>query len=156
MINALNYRSLHKFRLYFLLFRICFEMSKLWFYDLLTGYWCKSGFLCVWFVATMGWNIFRMCIVFFLYNFAFLRDKYIFNFQISNRFWKIIQKKYVIIFCIFSCNPYLKTDGAIHLILFSVKDSKQESVKKTLNISTEVFKILIFNVCWCFIMLLHK
>ena len=42
MINALNYRSLHKFRLYFLLFRICFEMSKLWFYDLLTGYWCIS------------------------------------------------------------------------------------------------------------------
>ena len=80
MINALNYRSLHKFRLYFLLFRICFEMSKLWFYDLLTGYWCKSVFLCVWFVATTEWDVLWTCIVFLFIIFLF----YVISSQFSN------------------------------------------------------------------------
>lgn len=34
----------------------------------------------------------------------------------------------LLLFC-FSWNPYLKTDGANHPILFSVKDPKQNSVK---------------------------
>ena len=118
-------------------------------------FWQGIGASRVFFVFDLWpqWDeIFSECALCFFYNFAFLRDKYIFNFQISNRFWKIIQKKYVIIFCIFACNPYLKTNGAIHLILFSVQDSKQEFVKK--NIIFPVFKILIFNVCWCFISIL--
>ena len=49
----------------------------------------------------------------------------------SNGFERSCRKNYVIILCFFAKNPYLKTNGACHLILFSVKDPKQDSMKNS-------------------------
>ena len=49
----------------------------------------------------------------------------------SNGFERSCRKKYVIILCFFAKNPYLKTNGACHLILFSVKDPKQDSMSNS-------------------------
>ena len=45
------------------------------------------------------------------------------------RFWKITLKNDVLALMGFSWNPYLKRDGGSRLVIFSVKDPKQQSVK---------------------------
>ena len=47
----------------------------------------------------------------------------------SNGFERSCRKNCVIILCFFAKYPYLKTNGACHLILFSVKDPKEDSMK---------------------------
>ena len=37
-----------------------------------------------------------------------------------------LKKDTILCFC---CNPYLKTDGASHLIIFSVRDPKQKPLE---------------------------
>ena len=45
------------------------------------------------------------------------------------RFWKITSKNDVLALMGFSWNPYLKRDGGSRLVIFSVKDPKQQSAK---------------------------
>ena len=61
------------------------------------------------------------------------------------RFWKIVSKNDVLALRCFSWNPYLKTDGGSCLVIFSVKDPKQQSSVKILFKTTKCLVSLFKN-----------